>query len=54
MMLTKIVVNRLKSILMKVIAPSQCSSVPERQITNNVVVLQEVVHSMHKHRVSKG
>lgn len=45
--------NRLKEMLPKVIAPNQCSFVPERQISNNMVIIQEIVHSMRIHRGGK-
>lgn len=44
--ITKALVNRLKPILSTVVAPTQASYVPGRQITDNIVIFQEVLHSM--------
>lgn len=53
-LVTKVIVNRLKSILPILIAPSQSSFVPGRQITDNIVVVQEVVHTMCRRQSGKG
>lgn len=44
--ITKVIVNRLKVVLPKLISPTQASYVPGRQITDNIVIFQEVLHSM--------
>ncbi|XP_019189720.1 PREDICTED: uncharacterized protein LOC109184127 [Ipomoea nil] len=49
--ITKTITNRLKFILLKIIGPFQSSFVPGRQITDNILVYQEVMHSM---RIKKG
>ncbi|KAK4267368.1 hypothetical protein QN277_024155 [Acacia crassicarpa] len=51
---SKIVVNRLKPILPHVIAPNQCSFVPGRHSSDNIIVAQEVIHSMRSMRTKKG
>ena len=38
--------NRLKPILPSLISPAQASFIPGRQIIDNVVIVQEVLHSM--------
>ena len=43
---TKIMANRLQAILPGIIGPHQTSFVPGRHIIDNIVVAQEVVHSM--------
>ncbi|KAL8137685.1 hypothetical protein V2J09_003686 [Rumex salicifolius] len=43
---TKVTVNRLKPLMMKLIAPTQSSFIPCRQICDNILVVQEVLHSM--------
>lgn len=43
---TKVIVNRLKSILPIIISPTQCSFVPKRQITDNIIIVQEMLHTM--------
>ena len=50
-LVTKVIVNRIKPILSTLIAPTQCSFVPKRQITDNVIIVQEMLHSM---RYKKG
>lgn len=40
--------NRLQSILPSLISPYQTSFVPGHHITENIVIAQEVVHSMRK------
>lgn len=43
----KALVNRLKPFLPNIVSPSQASFVPGRQIIDNVVIVQEVLHSMN-------
>ena len=52
--ITKTLVNRLKNILPDIIAPTQCNFVPGRQISDNIVIFQEVIHSMQGKRAGKG
>lgn len=51
---TKIIVNRLKPILPQVIAPNQCSFVPGRHSSDNIIIAQEVIHSMRNMKKKKG
>ena len=44
--ITKILTNTLKEIMPCITTPHQSSFVPERQITNNIVIYQEVLHLM--------
>ncbi|KAL8143578.1 hypothetical protein V2J09_016610 [Rumex salicifolius] len=44
--MTKMMVFRLKSVLSTLIHPAQASFIPRRQIIDNVVIVQEVLHSM--------
>lgn len=53
-MLTKSLVDRLKCILPKLVAPTQCSFVPGRSITDNVIIVQEVLHFMRRRKMGKG
>ncbi|XP_061375835.1 uncharacterized protein LOC133317945, partial [Gastrolobium bilobum] len=51
---TKIVANRLKLHMDKLVMPNQCSFIRGRQGTDNVIIAQELIHSMRKKRGSKG
>lgn len=44
----KIIANRLQALLPELISPHQTSFVPDRHIIDNIVVAQEVVHSIRK------
>ncbi|KAL2902408.1 hypothetical protein RDABS01_027490 [Bienertia sinuspersici] len=45
-LVTKVLVQRIKGVLPSLVSPTQCSYVPGRQITDNIVIFQEVLHSM--------
>lgn len=45
-LVTKVIVNRIKPVLPSLTSPTQCSFVPKRQITNNVIIVQVMLHSM--------
>lgn len=49
---TKIIANRLKQLMPLLIGPTQSSFVAGRHISDNIVIAQEVVHSM-KHKSGK-
>ena len=51
---TKVLVNRLKPVLPSLISPTQCSFVPNRQIIDNVVIMQEMLHTMRRKQSKKG
>ena len=53
-LLTKVIASRLRSVIMKIIYPNQCSFVPGRQGTDNIIVAQEVIHSMRNRKGKKG
>jgi ribonuclease HI len=52
--ITKIMVNRLKKIIPQVVSPFQTGFVPGRNITENIVIAQEMLHSMMKMRSRVG
>ncbi|KAL1207285.1 putative mitochondrial protein [Cardamine amara subsp. amara] len=53
--ISKILMTRLKYILSEIISPEQTCFVPGRQITDNVMVAHELLHSLnHYHRQSKS
>lgn len=43
---TKVIANRLKGILNEVVYPNQVSLIPGRQAIDNVVICQEIIHSL--------
>jgi len=53
-LVTKFIVNKLKRVLLWLISPLQSSFIPRRQITDNVIVMQEVLHSMRRKTGTKG
>lgn len=46
--ISKMIVNRLKLVMETLVAPTQCSFVPGRQITDNIIIVQEMLHPMHR------
>jgi hypothetical protein len=51
--ITKILANRLKSILPKIISPFQSAFVPSRNIQGNIILAHELPHS-YKLKIGKG
>lgn len=49
----KVIANRFKIIFPKIIAQEQAGFIIERNITNNIVISQEVIHSMKELQESK-
>lgn len=52
--LTKILVNRLKPLMQKLVSMNQSSFVPGRQIVDNIIIAQEIIHSMRNLKRKKG
>lgn len=52
--MTKAMTTRIKGVIRELIGSEQSNFVPERQITDNIVVYQEVLHSMRKKKGNKG
>ena len=52
--ITKVIANRLKIVLPHIVGPTQSSFVPCRNITDNIIITQEVVHSMKRKKGKKG
>ena len=46
--ITKIILGRLRPYLDKLIAPCQAAFVPGRRGVDNVIIVQEIIHSMEK------
>lgn len=52
--ITKAIVNRIKPLMPKLTSCTQTSFVPGRQITDNIVIVQEVIHTMRRKQSGKG
>ncbi|XP_010484806.1 PREDICTED: uncharacterized protein LOC104763089 [Camelina sativa] len=52
--ITKMMVLRLKTVMPKLIGPAQASFIPVRLSTDNIVIVQEAVHSMRRKNGRKG
>ena len=52
-LITKCLVNRLKYVLPDIISP-MLSFISGRQITDNIIIMQEILHSMRRKSGSKG
>ena len=52
--ITKAMVGRLKGVMKKLIGPAQSSFIPDRLSADNIVVVQEDVHSMRRKKGRKG
>ena len=51
---TKVLVNRLRPLLDKIIGLAQASFLPGRNTTDNIVITQEIIHSLSKLKGKKG
>nr|KYP56436.1 Retrovirus-related Pol polyprotein LINE-1 [Cajanus cajan] len=52
--LTKVLANRLRQVMEKLVHPNQCSFIPNRQSKDNIIIFQEVIHSMRYKSGAKG
>lgn len=52
--ITKLLANRLRLIMGKLVNPCQSSFVPNRQSRDNIIVAQEIFHSMRRKKGKKG
>ena len=53
-LITKVLVQRLKKVLPGLISPFQSSFVPGRQITDNIIIMQESLHTMRRKKGFRG
>lgn len=52
--ITKAMTTRIKEVMRSLVGPEQGSFVPERQITDNIIIFQEVMHNFHIKKGNKG
>lgn len=52
-MITNVIANRLKLVLLHITSNTQTSFVPGRHITGNIVIVQEVIHIMKRKQGAK-
>ncbi|XP_031126953.1 uncharacterized protein LOC116029190 [Ipomoea triloba] len=52
--ISKVLVNRMRPIMCKLIRPHQNSFLPGRSTLDNVILTQEIIHNMHKRNGKKG
>ncbi|CAA7017011.1 unnamed protein product [Microthlaspi erraticum] len=53
-LITKVMVSRMKPIMTKLIGPAQSSFIPGRLSTDNIIIVQEAVHSMRRKKGKRG
>nr|KYP49443.1 Retrovirus-related Pol polyprotein LINE-1 [Cajanus cajan] len=52
--ITKVLASRRRKVMEGLVSPNQCSFVPHRQTTDNIIITQEVIHSMKNRSRKKG
>lgn len=52
--ITKILASRLRQVMEQILSPVQCSFVPGRHSSDNIIIVQEVIHSMRTKKGRKG
>ena len=52
--ITKIIVGRIRPLLDKLISPIQAAFVPGRRGLNNIIIAQELIHSLDKKKGKDG
>nr|KYP72147.1 LINE-1 reverse transcriptase isogeny [Cajanus cajan] len=53
-LLTKAIAFRLRNIMVDLVGPNQCNFVPNRHTSDNIIITQEVIHSMSYKTGKKG
>ncbi|XP_061342057.1 uncharacterized protein LOC133288347 [Gastrolobium bilobum] len=52
--LSKILVNKIKSFIGELVSPNQVIFIPKRNIQDNIIIVQELIHSMHRTQGKKS
>lgn len=52
--ITKLLGRRLRALMEDLVSPHQCSFVPNRHSSDNIIIAQEVIHSMRSKKGAKG
>lgn len=52
--ISKIIANRLKPIIGQIISHTQCAFIPNRQASDNIIIAQEIMHTMRMKQGRKG
>lgn len=52
--INKIIVARLRPLLLKLISPTQSSFIPGRSMMDNIIITQEVLHTLRSKKGGKG
>lgn len=52
--LSKVLVHRIRPLLSKLVSPLQSSFIPGRQAAENLILVQELLHTMRKTKSQKG
>lgn len=52
--ISKVIANRMKGLIDKMVSSSQCAFIPGRQAAENIIITNEIVHTMRKKKGRKG
>lgn len=50
----KVIANRIKGCFLSLVGPYQTCFIPSRRIIDNIIIVEEVIHSMRVKKGSKG
>lgn len=53
-LITKVLVNRLRPLLNDLVGPAQVSFIPGRQSSDNILVAQELIHTIKRCKSKRG
>ncbi|XP_061362932.1 uncharacterized protein LOC133306628 [Gastrolobium bilobum] len=52
--ITKTLAERMRNLMPRIVSPNQCSFIKGRQGTDNIIIAQEVIHSIRSRKGNKG